>query len=107
MDAQNSERSARGRPFRPGESGNPGGRPKADPATKEILLEGGQSAARFMVALVQDKSARNGERLRAAEYVLDRLLGKSVQPILTEARRDEESMTLGEMMAALRELLVE
>ena len=109
MTAQSSERTARGRPFQTGEDSrrNKGGRPKADPETREILLEGGQAAARFMVDLVQDKSARNGDRLRAAEYILDRLLGKSVQPILTEFRQDEESMTLSEMMEAVRELLEE
>ena len=93
-----------GRPFRPGESGNPGGRPKADPATKEILLAGGPEAAQFMLDLVRDEGARTGDRLRAAEYILDRLLGKAVQPIMAEVRQEEEPMSLDEMFEAVKEI---
>ncbi len=106
MVAQNSEKTVRGRPFQAGEDSrrNTGGRPKADPATKEILLAGGPEAAQFMVDLLHDESARTSDRLRAAEYILDRLLGKAVQPILAEVHREDEPMTLDEMFDTVKEI---
>lgn len=109
MNAQNCEKAVRGRPFQAGEDSrrNLGGRPKADPAVRDILLEGGAAAAQYLVALVQDQTAKPGERLRAAEYILDRLLGKAVLPIMTEVHQEEDPVSLSEMMERVRELYEE
>ena len=109
MSAQNCTKTAVGRPFQTGEDSrrNTGGRPKADPATKEVLLAGGPEAAQFMVDLLHNESARTSDRLRAAEYILDRLLGKAVQPILAEVKEEEEPMSLSEIMERVKELYEE
>ena len=57
-----------------------------------------------MLDLVRDEGARTGDRLRAAEYILDRLLGKAVQPIMAEVRQEEEPMSLDEMFEAVKEI---
>lgn len=107
MTAQNSEKTARGRPFQTGEDSrrNTGGRPKADPATREILLAGGPDAARFMLDLLHDENARTVDRLRAAEYILDRLLGKAMQPIVAQEVTEDKPLTLDECFQIAQEIL--
>ena len=72
MPADNSERKQRGRPFMPGRSGNPKGKPKGtrNKATMMVLqlMEG---AAEEITRTVLS-SARNGD-LGAAKLVLERL----------------------------------
>lgn len=89
-------------------AGNKGGngRPRRDPAVTEVLASGGLRAAQYMVAVLDDPEAKAADRQRAAEYILDRLLGKAAQPILAEMHQTTgDTMTLSEMMASLRELI--
>ena len=77
MTAANSTRSAPGRPFEKGRSGNPSGRPKADVQIKALAREHTEAA---MMTLVKSLKAK-GERTRvaAAEALLDRGWGKPTQ----------------------------
>ena len=64
-------------PFKPGESGNPNGRPKKLPGLDELLVEclgeDGNEAKAILKAII--KKAKQGD-VRAAEMILDRYYGK-------------------------------
>lgn len=93
--------------FKKGQSGNPGGRPKKDPVIAEILAKGGPAAASFMVELLNDPEAKAADKQRAAEYILDRLLGKAAQPIVADVFKSEKPLTLDECFAIAEEVLHE
>ena len=54
--------------------------------------------------LINDESAKPEVRIRAAEIVLDRNLGRAVTPIMAEVVSDKRDMTLSEMIAAAKDL---
>lgn len=73
-----------GRPFQPGQSGNPNGRPKSKPfknALQEALkAAGGDEDMLNAVALALVKKAKEGD-VPAIKELADRLDGKVTQPI--------------------------
>ena len=75
MVAQNSVRTRRGpgRPFRKGQSGNPGGRPKTRGLIEEIKRacgENGSKLIRAILAIADDQAAPASTRLAALELLL-------------------------------------
>lgn len=73
------------KPFKPGQSGNPNGRPKKLPQIDKLIANilgetesGGSEAELILMALV--KRAKKGDT-RAAEIILERAYGKAKQPI--------------------------
>lgn len=69
--------------FKPGQTGNPKGRPKKIPEIDDLLAdvlgnEDGTGAKEILEALLRE--ARKGN-VRAAEVLLDRAYGKPTQPI--------------------------
>lgn len=92
-----------GRPFAKGQSGNPSGRPKANPEVKEILKAASPDAARKLVALVGSRTEKIA--LAAATEILDRTMGR---PETTGRLQVEHSGSLSlqaEVRAALLERL--
>ena len=73
-----------GRPFQPGQSGNPNGRPKSKPfknALQEALKAAGDDEDMLnAVALALVKKAKEGD-VPAIKELADRLDGKVTQPI--------------------------
>jgi uncharacterized protein DUF5681 len=65
--------------FRKGQSGNPGGRPKADAQVKELARAHTTAAVGALVKALKAKSERT--RVAAAEALLDRGWGKPAQEI--------------------------
>ena len=65
--------------FQPGQSGNPGGRPKVDGEIRELAQKHGPDALRRIIALMNSNSERIA--LMAAPAVLDRAYGKPVQGV--------------------------
>lgn len=65
--------------FQPGKSGNPGGRPKEDPALRIAAREHTEAALQVIVASMGDDDAK--VRLKAAEIILDRGYGKPAQAL--------------------------
>jgi hypothetical protein len=66
-------------PFQPGQSGNPGGRPKGEAALKAAAREFTEQSLGVMAASLTDEDPRI--RLKAAELLLDRAWGKPSQSI--------------------------
>ena len=69
-------------PYKPGQSGNPSGRPKLPDAFKE----NGPEALEKLIGLMDDPDHRIA--LRATETVIDRIYGKPAQPIEHDAGRE-------------------
>jgi Family of unknown function (DUF5681) len=68
--------------FLPGQSGNPGGRPKGlARRVRELVGENGELILQFMVQVLGDERARTADRLEAARWLADRGFGKSVQAV--------------------------
>ena len=67
-------------PFKPGETGNPNGRPKKLPGLDQLLAEILDEAEVKAILNSIIKKAKAGD-LRAAELILDRCYGKVKQPI--------------------------
>jgi Family of unknown function (DUF5681) len=73
-----------GKGFRPGQSGNPGGRPKGlAKATRELVGEDGMALVELWLEIAMDPLCRAADRLRASELLADRGWGKApaFQPI--------------------------
>jgi len=74
-----------GRPFVKGISGNPGGRPKGRSEVNELALKWSPEALRTLMRIMRDEEEETKERIRAAEIILDRGLGKVAE--LPEEKR--------------------
>jgi hypothetical protein len=69
-----------GRGFKPGQSGNPGGRPKGlSKRVRELVGEDGEKIVEFMTSVMADESARKADRLEAAKWLADRGFGRAIQ----------------------------
>lgn len=84
--AQNSIEAAAarvvGRPFPPGVSGNPGGRPKGLARyVRELVGDDGRRIADFMLAVLEDESERIETRMQAANWLADRGFGRAHVPV--------------------------
>ena len=78
-----------GIPFPKGVSGNPSGRPKTPPEIKEAFTKLVPRAIETLQAILSDDTARQSDRIKASEVILDRALGRAVQQIdasLTDKR---------------------
>ncbi|MFG5120863.1 DUF5681 domain-containing protein [Methylorubrum sp. POS3] len=67
--------------FQPGQSGNPGGRPKASARVRDAAREYTEAAIETLVSIMRDDSAASAARVSAASAILDRGYGKATQPI--------------------------
>lgn len=81
--AENSKKQPRGKPFQPGQTGNPGGRPKLPEDIKhvrELARQYTQQAVEQLVK-VMTSSGSDSARVAAINTLLDRGWGKAEQPI--------------------------
>jgi HEAT repeat protein len=65
--------------FQPGQSGNPGGRPKGEAKVREAARQHTEAAIAVLVAALEDEDRR--VQIKAAEVLLDRGWGKPTQPL--------------------------
>lgn len=68
-------------PWKPGESGNPGGQIKAKAEVRELARQHGPDAIAALVAIMHDSGAQPSARVSAAIHLLDRGFGKPKQEI--------------------------
>ncbi|MDR1706163.1 MAG: hypothetical protein LBS19_15975 [Clostridiales bacterium] len=78
--AKTGNRDNTGR-FRKGVSGNPSGRPAQPEEFKEILRSATVPALRLLVKTMNDGAVKPELRVKCAEILIDRALGKATQPI--------------------------
>ena len=93
------ERDAKGR-FMPGSHGNPGGRPKGNPAVKELLKQHSIDAAEKVVELLNCGNPKI--ELAAAQEILNRTEGKPLQ-----VQDVQMELQGGDIGTQIRELLLE
>ena len=99
-NAENSMKTIVGKPFAPGVSGNPGGRPKGMSAYIRETSDGGREMVDLMVAVMRGETI-NGmkpkikDMIDASEWLTDRAFGKPVTQV--EARSLNVDMSLSEL----------
>ena len=64
----------KGRPFKPGQSGNPGGRPKRDPEVRALCERFTPDAIETLAEIMQDKDSQPSARVSAAMAILKKTL---------------------------------
>jgi hypothetical protein len=85
MSPESKHEQSRGRrkapssAWRPGQSGNPGGRPRVAGEVRELARQHGYEAIRRLVAHMHSKN--EGVAVRACEALLDRGYGRTVQGV--------------------------
>ena len=70
-------------PFKPGQSGNPGGRPAAEREVLELARSHGVAAMTKLVGWMDSQDPKTS--LMACNAVLDRGFGKPTQPLASDA----------------------
>ena len=73
-----------GKPFKKGQSGNPGGRPKVIAEVKELARAHTGAAIETLVSIMANPKAAPAARVSAANALLDRGYGKPPQHITGE-----------------------
>jgi hypothetical protein len=75
--------AARGRPFQPGQSGNPGGRPRVIAELRELARAHAPEAVAELARLAKDAKSETA-RIAAIKELLDRAYGKPTQFVAAE-----------------------
>lgn len=99
------KRDAKGRFIKGTKCGNPDGRPKLPTDAKRTLVSMLPKALATIQEIIDNPTVKPETRMRAAEVVLERNLGKAVTPVLTETVGEGSTLTLAEMIACAKELL--
>lgn len=87
-----SRRGPDGR-FLPGDSGNPGGRPKAEHRVIDLARENTELAISTLAAICKDESAPASARVAAASHLLDRAWGRPHQSVeVADPHREPRSL---------------
>jgi hypothetical protein len=73
----------RGRPFQPGQSGNPGGRPRVIAELRELARAHAPEAVAELARLAKDAKSETA-RIAAIKELLDRGFGKATQFVAAE-----------------------
>ena len=91
-------------PFQPGESGNPGGRPKVANEVRELARAHTVDAIKKLAKIMNSKASSDRDALAAANALLDRGYGKPAQDVSVTTRPLVE-MTDAEILAQLSDVL--
>lgn len=83
--------------FKPGQSGNPAGRPKKDRDIIKQAKDSADDAMRTLVRLL--KSSDERVALNAAQAIIDRAIGKPTQTNVNVSKTDVADLDLNELYA--------
>lgn len=97
-DANKVERSATPHRWKPGESGNPSGRPKVVAEVRDLARAHTGAAMQALVSIMSNAEAPCAARVAAAAHILDRGYGKPQQNISATVRTIKQ-MTDDELLA--------
>ncbi len=61
-------------------SPNPSGRPKEDPEIRALCKAHSQEAIETAISIMRDKAAKETDRIKCVEIILERAYGKPIQP---------------------------
>ena len=93
------ERTGKGQ-FKPGESGNPGGRPKIVGEVQELARKATPMAIKTLERIAGDQKAPPAAQVSAATALLDRAWGRPAQALdVSLNRKTHEEMTDAELLA--------
>ncbi len=101
QNAENSNKTVVGRPFRKGESGNPSGRPKGLSSYIRESTNGGREMVDLMIQVMRGETINGGmkpklkDRMDAVSWLADRGFGRAIAQL--ESRSMNVDMTLSEM----------
>lgn len=79
--AENKAKSTKTHGFQPGQSGNPGGRPKMPEEFKELAKKYSLPALKVAISIMENPKEKASDRLRAVELIQDRAYGKPKQDV--------------------------
>jgi hypothetical protein len=68
--------------WKPGQSGNPSGRPKQNPLAQELARAYTEQAVQALAEILGDPEADQRAKIAAAQALLDRAWGKPAQTLL-------------------------
>lgn len=86
-----------GKPFQPGQSGNPSGRPKVTATIKSMAREAAPMAFQKVIDLLQSEDERVA--FVAAQEILNRAYGKPTQYLDVTERRDVADLSDDELVS--------
>ena len=72
-----------------------GGRKKIPDDVKEMLKAATPDAVRYLASLVNDVAAKDADRVKAAEIILDRVYGKPQQSVDIDAKSIPQVVFVG------------
>jgi len=81
MNNKNTGRRDESGRFIKGVSGNPSGRPATPDDVKEMLKASTAPAVQLLVSTMIDDGTKPELRVKCAEILIDRVMGKAVQPL--------------------------
>ncbi len=90
-------------PWKPGQSGNPGGRPKALIEVRDLARTHTTAAIQTLAEMLKAKNER--VRVAAAEALLDRGWGKAPAVLNIEERSLQVQISTAELVSRFRDLL--
>lgn len=88
--------------WKPGQSGNPGGRPKVVAEVRELARAHTEDALATLASIMKNEDAPPAARVSAAAHILDRGYGKPQQSIVSTIR-DVRQLSDDELLAYLVE----
>lgn len=86
--------------WKPGQSGNPNGRPKKVKVVADLAEENSDKAIRKLARLIDSEDERVA--LAAAQAILDRAIGKPKQTVETTTKTEASDYTRAELLAIAR-----
>lgn len=98
--------SKKGRPptsgsFKPGQSGNPSGRPRIPEHVKEAARAHTSDAILTLAEIMRDQSQAGAARVSAANSLLDRAWGKAETTANVNVTKNVRDLSTAEILAAL------